>query len=73
VASDIPAHREVCGARASYYDPDDGTALARVVAHVVKGNGSNGASSALAGWQENARAVARILVEVGSERRNRRV
>jgi hypothetical protein len=69
VASDIPAHREVCAAFATYYDPDDSAALARGVQSVVGGNGTsrNGKGSGgdvpeLAGWQENARAVARILV-----------
>lgn len=35
VASDIPAHREVCGDAALYYDPMDGDSLARAVREVT--------------------------------------
>lgn len=65
VASDIPAHREVCGDRAAYYDPGDMTALARTVRALVAAGGRAPATARNGGawtWDENARDVAAVLV-----------
>jgi len=37
LASDIPAHREVCGERAIYFDADDALSLAAVLAQLERG------------------------------------
>lgn len=37
LASDIPAHREVCGDRAIYFDPNDALSLASVLAELERG------------------------------------
>jgi alpha-1,2-rhamnosyltransferase len=37
LASDIPAHREVCGDRAIYFDPNDALSLASVLAEIERG------------------------------------
>jgi glycosyltransferase involved in cell wall biosynthesis len=71
VASDIPAHREVCGARAVYYDPDDSSELARAVERVVNGNGAHGPPPELPSWHECARAAARVLVTASGSRDRR--
>lgn len=73
VASDIPAHREVCGDAALYYDPADGASLAHAVGEVV-GIGTLGADLVARGegrlrlftWSKNASAVRDLLVEAQS-------
>jgi O-antigen biosynthesis alpha-1,2-rhamnosyltransferase len=38
LVSDIPAHREVCGERAIYFDPNDALSLATVLAELERGD-----------------------------------
>ncbi len=60
VASDIRAHREVCGSSALYYDPTDAGALADAVRH-ASGPGPLPRIEALRSWTENAATVAAVL------------
>ena len=73
VASDIAAHREICGAAALYYPPSDLEALADAVRRGLAGPRPQ---SALSGrgrtWNENAEELAAILRELGKRRPARR-
>ena len=60
VAADIPAHREACGARVSYYAPEDLEALAELVAAV---DGLPSGDSPNRTWDDNARELASVLRE----------
>lgn len=60
VAADIPAHREVCGDRAVYYDPDDLEALAALV--LAAGSAPPPAPVERT-WDDNARELAAVLRE----------
>lgn len=60
VAADIPAHREVCGDRAVYYDPDDLEALAALV--LTAGTAAT-APPVERTWEDNARELAAVLRE----------
>jgi glycosyltransferase involved in cell wall biosynthesis len=75
VASDIPAHREVCGNAALYYDPLDGASLAAAIDRVLTEPGL--ADSMVAAgkerlepfsWDENGKAMCAILREAGHGR-----
>lgn len=62
-AADIPAHREVCGDCAVYYDPADPGALARAVLTAM----ASGPPARAAGswsWDENAARLAAVLQAV---------
>ncbi len=72
VASDIPAHREVCGEAAVYYDPLDGASLATAIDRVLHEPGLADSMVAagkerlqLFSWTENGTAMCEILREVG--------
>jgi glycosyltransferase involved in cell wall biosynthesis len=65
VATDIAAHREVCGARAAYYDPDDLDALAALV---LAARGAPAAAPAERTWDDNARELAAVLREARNDR-----
>ncbi len=64
VATDIAAHREVCGARAAYYDPDDLDALA---ASVLATRGGRVAAVERS-WDDNARELVAVLREARDDR-----
>lgn len=66
VASDIPPHRETCGADATYYDPGDSNALAGAVLSAVERGRSAPRSDGDSawGWDANARALAELLHQV---------
>lgn len=68
IASDIPAHREVCRDRAVYYDPADMTALAQIVRTLVARESRDHAAARADRawtWDDNAREVAAVLVAAG--------
>lgn len=72
VASDLPSHREVCGARATYYPPDDYDELVRKVAAAIS-RGSRGASgNTTDSWSRNAEELAEVLGRVSRIRPSRR-
>jgi glycosyltransferase involved in cell wall biosynthesis len=66
-ATDIAAHREACGPRAFYYDPDVPGSLARAVRDAT-GSAPSGAVAGLTSWRENAAAVAALLRETAATR-----
>jgi glycosyltransferase involved in cell wall biosynthesis len=61
-ATDIAAHREACGSRAVYYDPDLPGSLARAVRNAAS-SGSARTANGLTTWRANAAAVAALLRE----------
>jgi glycosyltransferase involved in cell wall biosynthesis len=65
VAADIPAHREVCGDRISYYAPDDLDALAALV---FAPGAAPAAPPAEWTWDDNARELAAVLREARDDR-----
>jgi glycosyltransferase involved in cell wall biosynthesis len=61
-ASDIPAHRELCGSAAHYYDPSDGDALVAAVAEAIRTGPAVARAPALAlTWAENAALTAATM------------
>lgn len=61
-ASDIPAHREFCGAAAHYYDPRDGEALSAAVTAAIQAGPSAIRAPALElTWADNAARTAATL------------
>ncbi|MGA2319518.1 MAG: glycosyltransferase [Solirubrobacteraceae bacterium] len=61
-ASDIPAHREFCGAAAHFYDPRDGDALAGAVAEAIRAGAATTKAPALdLTWADNAELTAAVL------------
>ncbi len=61
-ASDIPAHRESCGAAAHFYDPSDGDALAAaVVAAIAAGKATISAPALELTWAQNATMTAATM------------
>jgi hypothetical protein len=62
-ASDIPAHREICGGAATYYAPDDPDALAAAVRTALRRTGSVPVRAPVFDrtWTENAKEVAEIF------------
>lgn len=68
-ASDIPAHREFCGAAAHYYDPCDGDALAAAVDAAIAAGPSEIMAPALElSWADNADLTAEALRQAAAGR-----
>lgn len=65
VATDIAAHREVCGARAAYYDPHDLDGLAALV---LAARRAPAALPVERTWDDNARELAAVLREARDDR-----
>src|SRR5205823_5272602 len=69
-ASDIPPHREFCGAAAHYYDPRDGEALLAAVSDAIKSGPATTSAPALAlTWADNAYMAAKTLGSAADSRR----
>jgi glycosyltransferase involved in cell wall biosynthesis len=68
VASDIPSHREVCGANAYYYDPDDPEALASAIRKALHSS-AHATIPQQRTWDDNAAELATILHDTGDEAR----
>lgn len=65
VAADIPAHREVCGDRVSYYAPHDLESLAVLV---LAADGPPADPPTERTWDDNARGLAAVLREARDDR-----
>jgi glycosyltransferase involved in cell wall biosynthesis len=72
VASDIPAHREVCGEHATYYAIDDVAALKDAVRRAVTSCRQEQPSVLLRTWRENALDLAAVLHHAVRTHRHRR-
>lgn len=70
-AADIPAHREVCGERARYYDPGDAAALADAVRSACAGERPQPMKGART-WDDNAAELAEVLMSVAHARQAQR-
>lgn len=66
-ASDLPAHREVCGAAATYYDPADDAALAAAVKAAASASHSAPAGALTRTWDDCARELAALLVAAADQ------
>lgn len=76
VASDVPAHRELCGAAAFYYDPESPDQLAEAIRRRITSRDPISPDPPILGrtWSDNARELASVLVEaadVGGRDRSR--
>lgn len=70
VASDIPAHREICGDRAGLYDPVDMQSLSRQLRAALRRPppGTGGAKRLSWTWDDNATELAAVLQQAAAVR-----